>query len=252
MAAQERQRLWCALTFWALYTCFAALVEQMGSSINLFNERVVNRRIYLPWLHSFAHAGAQTDVIGTGTGFIEIRSAQLLGVTAFLLLILSPVFAWLWGYLERRNLGPSTPAKLTWSLYAMALGYAAIAIGTELPDQSGHISLLWTIVLYLFFAIASLIVGPIGLSAITRLSATRIVGFMVGLWLLGVALGTYSAAKIAGFAALTQLEVTQMSLPQLTAHYRGFFCLLAVASLLLAVLFTALIPLMRKWMHGLR
>jgi POT family proton-dependent oligopeptide transporter len=162
------------------------------------------------------------------------------------------VFAWLWGYLERRHLNPSTPAKLCLSLFTMSAGYAIVALGTTWPDAAGHISLFWLILLYLFFAIAALIVGPIGLSAITRLAASRIVGFLVGLWMLGVAAGTYVAAKVARFSSLDPAATIAMRPSDILGHYRLFFCYLAFAALLLGLAFSFLTPLMRKWMHGLR
>jgi proton-dependent oligopeptide transporter, POT family len=235
----ERERLWCALVIWAIYTCYAALVEQMGSSINLFNERAVNRIVHLP------------TALAAG-GSIEIQSSQLFGVIGFLLLILSPIFAWLWGYLERRNRNPSTPAKVCFSLFALGAGYCAVAIGTLWPDSTGHVRLVWLILLYFFFAIAALIVGPIGLSAITRLGASRIVGFLVGLWLLGVALGSYAASNIAKLSSLDPSAMTTMGSSDILTHYRTFFIHLALASTLIGVLFTTAIPVMKRWMHGLR
>jgi proton-dependent oligopeptide transporter, POT family len=235
----ERERLWCALTIWAIYTCYATLVEQMGSSINLFNERVVNRVIHVP------------EALVAG-GTIEIQSSQLFGVIAFALLILSPVFAWLWGYLERRNRNPSTPAKVCCSLFSLAAGYCAVVIGTLWPDADGHVNLLWPILLYFFFAIAALLVGPIGLSAITRLGASRIVGFLVGLWLLGVALGNYVASNIATLSSVDPSTMATMDSNGILTHYRTFFSHLALASFLIGVLFTTATPQMKRWMHGLR
>ena len=248
----ERERLWCSLIILAIWTSFAALVEQIGSSINLFNERVVNRRIHfphIPWL-----MGPSTPLPGHGvwSNGIEIQSAQLLGVTALLLLVLSPVFAWLWGYLDRRRLNPSTPAKLCISLFMMAAGYGIIVLGASRPDANGQINLFWLILLYFFFAIASLIVGPIGLSAITRLAASRIVGFMVGLWMLGVAAGTYMAAKIARFSSLDPAAMMGMRSSDVLVHYKVFFGYLAFAALILGLFFSFLTPVMRRWMHGLR
>jgi POT family proton-dependent oligopeptide transporter len=232
------------------------LIEQMGSSINLFNERAVNRMVRIPGI--FELPVSKAPVIGQGIGHgvsssvVEIQSAQLLGVTGFLLLILSPVFVWLWGYLERRNLNPSTPAKLTTCLFSLACGYGVIAFGTLWPDDTGRVSLFWLVLLYLFFAIAALIAAPIGLSAVTRLAAARIVGFLVALWMLGVAVGSYAAAKIARFSSLDPAAMASMHPREILTHYRIFFSYLALIALLLGIIFAALTPAMKKLMHGLR
>jgi proton-dependent oligopeptide transporter, POT family len=235
----ERERTWCALLIWGVWTSYAALVEQMGSSINLFNERAVDRVVRLPqWL-------------GGGTLW-EFEPAQLLGVTGFLLVILSPVFVWLWSWLERRSRSPSTPAKVVTSLFCLAGGYGAVAAGTLWPDATGHVHLFWLVLLYLFFAIAALIAGPIGLSAVTRLAATRIVGFLVGLWMLGVAVGNSIAAWIARFSSLDTTRLAAMSPAEMLGHYRAFFGTLAIAATFVGLVFTAATPAMKRWMHGLR
>jgi POT family proton-dependent oligopeptide transporter len=233
----ERQRLWCALIIWAIWTCYAALVEQLGSSINLFNERAVNRTLQLP---AFLASG----------GSVEVQPSQLIGIFGMLLLVLSPVFAWLWVFLERRHRNPSTPAKVCAGLFSLAAGYCAVSIGTLWPDPGGHVRLIWLILLYFFFAIAGLIVGPIGLSAVTRLGASRIVGFLVGVWMLGVALGSYVASKIAQLSSVNPLA--RMDSHEILTHYRAFFVHLALAALLIGALFTTVTPVMKRWMHGLR
>jgi POT family proton-dependent oligopeptide transporter len=239
LARVERQRLWCALIIWGIWTAYAALIEQTGSSINLFNERVVDCAVRLP------------QFLG-GATLMVLEPAQLLGITGFMLLILSPVFVWLWGWMERRSRNPSTPAKVVVSLFCLAAGYAAVTLGTMWPDATGHVSLIWLVLLYLFFALAALIVGPIGLSAVTRLAAARIVGFLVGLWMLGVSVGNCIAAKIAEFSSLHAKTLAMANSHELLVHYRTFFGVLALASTAVGLLFAALTPTMKRWMHGLR
>jgi proton-dependent oligopeptide transporter, POT family len=111
---------------------------------------------------------------------------------------------------------------------------------------------LWLFLTYGCFAIAALILQPIGLSTVTRLTADRIVGFMVGLWMLAVAIGSYAAAQI---AKLSSLNVDfHQSVPGmvLLTHYRNFFSSVGISALALALGFSALTPVMRKWMHGMR
>ena len=166
--------------------------------------------------------------------------------------MLAPFFVWLWGYLDKRGRNPSTPAKLCFAHYALASGYTIITIGTLWPDSSGRVNLIWVLAIYLCFAVAALVVGPIGLSAITRLAATRVLGFLVGLWMLGVALGSYVASKIAGFSALSPAEGATLQNHEILAHYQKFFGTLAMAGVALAIGFTLLAPLMKKWMNGLK
>ena len=224
----ERERLWCALIIWAMWACYAALIEQTGSSLNLFAARLVDLHL---------------------AGF-AIQASQMQGATTSFLLLVSPFFAWLWVYLDRHNLNPPTPPKLSIAIFALAAGFFAIALGAMFPNAAGKVSIGWLILTYFCFAVAALILQPIGLSTVTRLTADRIVGFMVGLWMLAVAIGSYAAAQI---AKLSSLEVNK-ALPaaQLLAHYQSFFLVVGLSALALALMFLALTPLMRRWMHGMR
>jgi POT family proton-dependent oligopeptide transporter len=226
----QRQQLFAALMLMSIWVCFAAIIEQVGSSIALFLDRVVDRNVF----------------------GIEIRAAQVGGLLAFLVILFSPVFAWLWGYLERRNLNPSSPAKFALSLVLLGVGYAALAIGGFWPDSAGRVSIAWVVLLYVFFAIGDLFIVPVGLSAITKLAAREIVGFMMGLWMLSVAIGNYFSALIAKASALEPAVLAAAQPMELLRHYQVFFGYLALGSTLMGVLALACAPGIRKWMHGVR
>ena len=98
-----------------------ALIEQTGSSLNLFTERLVDRHV------------------GFGAGGVEIQAAQFQGLTTLFILVLSPMFAWTWGYLDRRQRNPTTPSKLSFAILCLAAGFVLLMIGTALPGSDGKI-----------------------------------------------------------------------------------------------------------------
>ncbi|HMH65026.1 MAG TPA: hypothetical protein VK515_05545, partial [Rhizomicrobium sp.] len=226
----ERERLWCALIIWAMWACYAALIEQTGSSLNLFAARLVDLHL---------------------AGF-ELQASQMQGVTGTFLLVASPFFAWLWIYLDRRGINPPTPPKLAISIFALAAGFGSIVLGGSFADTASKVNIWWLIATYFFFAVAALILQPIGLSTVTRLTADRIVGFMVGLWMLAVAIGSWAAAQIAKLSSLDESLHKASSPAQMLAHYQNFFAVVGLSALALALMFLALTPLMRRWMHGMR
>ncbi len=228
----RRQQLFAALALMGVWVCFAALIEQTGSSINLFTERVVDRSLKI--------AGA--------SGAYEMRSAQLQGLLPFLVILLSPLFAWLWGYLERRHLNPSTPVKFALSLLFLGAGYAAVFIGMLPADGSVSVPLVWLLVLYGLFAIGDLLIVPVGLSATTKLTTARLVGFMMGLWMLSVAIGNFLSAGIAGRSAVAVHSAAAV----VFARYREFFGVLALLSGALGGIVWTLAPQIRRWMHSVR
>ena len=72
-----------------------------------------------------------------------------------------------------------------------------------------------------------LALSPVGLSAISKLSPVRIVGFMMGVWFLGSAVGNYIGGRLAGF-------YESMTLPSLFGTVAAFGIGAGVVLLLVA------------------
>jgi POT family proton-dependent oligopeptide transporter len=226
----ERQQLFAATMLMAIWVAFVALIEQTGSSIALFTERVIDRR----------------------AGGVEIRSAQLQGLLPFLVIVSAPVFAWLWGFLERRRLNPSTPAKFAQSLMLMGVGYGAVTLGALWPNEAGKLHMVWLFLLYLFFAIGDLFIVPVGLSAVTKLATRTIIGLMMGLWMLSIAIGNFFAATLAKMSAVDPVQARTLPASDLLDHYQGFFGFLTLLSFALGFVALLCTPAIRKWMHGVK
>jgi proton-dependent oligopeptide transporter, POT family len=225
----ERERVWCSLVIWAMWACYAALIEQTGSSINLFTARLVNLQM----------------------GPVTLQASQLQGATTLFLLVLSPIVAWLWGWLDRRGLNPPTPPKLSLAIFALAAGFGAVWLGIRLADGAGRVSAWWLMLTFVCFAMAAIVLQPIGLSTVTRLTTDRIIGFMVGLWMLAVAIGSYAAAEIAKLSSVSVAAQKIMPHGDLLMHYQTFFGTVGLWALGLGVMFLAMTPVMKKWMHGM-
>jgi POT family proton-dependent oligopeptide transporter len=229
----QRQQLFAVLALMCVWTLFAALIEQLGSSVNLFTERLVNRDIS----------------IGVD---LRIQSAQLQAVVPFLIIATSPFFAWLWGFLQKRNAIPSSPAKLAASLILMGTGYGCLALGTLWLDSGGQVRLVFLLALFVLIAVADLCIVPIGLSVVSKLAVRELVGFMMALWMLAVAIGNYLASLIARLSSLEPDLLRSAAPAEVMAHYRGFFVQLALGGILLGALALAAAPKVRRWMHGVQ
>jgi POT family proton-dependent oligopeptide transporter len=197
-----------ALIFWAGF-------EQAGSSLTLFADRA-------------------TRLVAFGRTFASglFQSAEPLFVIIF-----SPIFAWLWVKLGRRN--PSSPAKFTLGLFFLSLSFLLIIPASKYYAKTGQrVSPWWLIGLYFLQMLGELNLSPVGLSMVTKLAPPRIVGFMMGIWFLATAVGNYVAGWVAGF-----LQDRPFSEVFVIA-----FVTAAVATLVLAIL----IPLIKKLMGGVR
>ena len=157
-----------AILFWAGY-------EAAGSSLALFADR--NTDLHL-------------------LGF-EFPSSWFQVAQPFFVIVLAPLFAWLWIRLGSRE--PSVPTKFAFGLLFMGLAFIIMlpAGAAVAADNTLRVSAWWLITWNLFSEFGELCLSPVGLSAITKLSPARIVGLMMGVWFLSLAFGN----KLAGWTA---------------------------------------------------
>ncbi len=165
-----------AAVFWSGY-------EQTGSSLNLFADGLTNRM-----------------VLG-----MEVPTTWLQSVNPLFIILLAPVVGALWVRLGSKN--PSIPAKFTYGLLLLGLGFLVLAWGATFTTD-GLVSPMWLVVTYFFHTVGELCLSPVGLSSITKLSPKRLVGQMMGIWFMATALGSLFAGLVAGL-------VESLALPQL-------------------------------------
>jgi POT family proton-dependent oligopeptide transporter len=152
---------------------FWALFEQAGSSLNVFTDERVDRRLF-GW---------------------EMPASWFQSVNSFWIITLAPLFAALWTWLGRRGLEPSAAMKFALGLIQIGLGFLILVAGAAGDGQMTP--MIFVILLYLLHSTAELCFSPVGLSSMTRLSTSSMVGLMMGTWFLATASGNWLASKIA-------------------------------------------------------
>lgn len=173
---EEWKRIAAIFVLFVFASLFWGAYEQAGSTLNLFGDRYTRTTIF---------------------GF-AFPSSWYVSVQAFFVIVLAPVMGWLWLRLGKRE--PSSPTK-----FALALAFGGLAFLFLMPAariaQAGgahtRVSPLWLVGAYFIEEIGELCLSPIGLSVVTKLAPTRIVGLMMGVWFLSNSVGN----KIAGFTA---------------------------------------------------
>ena len=156
-----------AILFWGAY-------EQAGSTLTLFAERHTRLDV---WGFSFPSSWYQS-------------------VQPIFVIILAPVFAWLWMRLGPSE--PSVPTKFALALFFMGLSFLVLVPAGAMATGEGiRVSPWWLFWSYAISELGELCLSPVGLSAVTKLSPARIVGIMMGVWFLSNAFGN----KLAGSAA---------------------------------------------------
>jgi POT family proton-dependent oligopeptide transporter len=186
-----------AMIFWAAF-------EQAGSSLNLFADRATDRRI---------------------AGF-EFPSTWLQSVNALFIILLAPVFAWLWPRLDRHGAEPSSPLKFALGLAFVGLGFALL-VPAALLSRHHPVSPLWLVGAYLLHTIGELCLSPVGLSVVTKLAPRRLVGSMMGVWFLATACGERLGGSVAGLYGTLPLALLFGWVCVATAAAAGVLALLA-------------------------
>lgn len=152
---------------------FFAIFEQMGSSMALFADRLTDNRLL-------------------GVAF---PSSFWQAVNPIFVILLAPIFAWVWIGLGSRQ--PSAPVKFALGLVLVALSFAWMIPAAKLAAE-GKVSPLWLAGLFFLQTAGELLLSPVGLSTMTRLAPARMTGLVLGLWFLAAAFGNKLAGVLGG------------------------------------------------------
>jgi proton-dependent oligopeptide transporter, POT family len=181
----EKKRTVVIFIFFLASSLFWAGYEQAGSSLNLFASRLTDRVIF-GW---------------------EFPASMLQSIPPWCVIILSPVFSWVWLRLQDR--GPSMPAKLGLGLVLLAIGFFVMVVASvNTHGGADKVTPWWLVTTYFLHTVGELCLSPVGLSSVTKLAPRRLVGQMMGTFFMGNALGNLIAGLTAG-------SFSTMPLPEL-------------------------------------
>jgi len=223
----ERHKMTALIFIILANLIFFALYEQTYGSWVTLTDRLMDRTLFFG---------------------ITPTASQYTSVGAVLLVGLSPFFAWLWPFLAKRGLNPSTGMKAAIGLAFGGLAFIPLALATK--ASGGHLVTVWWLIgAYAVLEIGELSLSPIGLSAVTQLSVKRVVSLMMGAWFLATA---YSEVLAGWFGALTATGDSpgeKLDLVAAAAQYGNVFWWMVGIGLTSAIIFVGLTPLMNRWMN---
>ena len=182
--------------------------EQAGSSMNLFAESLTDRNV-MGW---------------------EMPASWLQAVNPLFIILMAPVFGWLWLWLGTRE--PSIPVKFAYGLVLLGAGFLVMAWAATFTEEGMLVSPMWLVATYFLHTCGELCLSPVGLSSVTKLSPEHLVGQMMGTWFMGAALGNLIAGLAAG-------RMESMPLPQL-------FGTVATIVIVAGVLYLLFSPLIKR------
>lgn len=171
---------------------------------------------------------------------------------ALFIVLLSPIFAWLWPWLERRQLSPGKALKNVIGLALAGLSFLALlaANNSVTPNHLG--SVWWLALAYLILEIGEICLMPIGMAAVTQLSVPSVIGVMMGAFWLATSFSEQAAALFGSFASLDITEGAKINVAEATAKYGALFHNMVWLGLASALVALVLSPWIKRWMHGVK
>jgi POT family proton-dependent oligopeptide transporter len=214
--AVEWKRIGAVCVFFVFAALFWGAYEQAASTLNLFADRHVDRIAF---------------------GF-KFPASWFVSIQAMFVIMLAPVFAWIWIRLGKRE--PSTPMKFALGLLLVGVSFVLLLpAGLRAGGPGGAlVSPLWLVAAYFLQVCGEMCLSPVGNSVVTKLAPTRVVGLMMGVWFMSIAAGN----KLAGWSAGLG---TSVPLPLL-------FGAIAAITLGAALILMVLIAPIRRLMGGVR
>jgi POT family proton-dependent oligopeptide transporter len=157
------------------------------------------------------------------------------------IVLLGPVFAWLWTALGKRGLDPSTPAKFALGLIQVGLSFLVLVWGAEVMGGP-MIAAVLVFLLYLLQTTGELCLSPVGLSAMNRLAPKAMASLIMGAWFFATAGGAFHAGEkgpaIGGEGVEMTKETSHLNYDKIGWNGVG----LGIAVLIVA-------PLVKRLMH---
>ena len=213
---EPRERMFAILFLIALQPLFWGLFEQAGGSLNLFTDRYISL------------GGVPAPIFQS--------------INPIYIILLAPLFAWLWTFLGRRGLEPSTPAKFGLGLIQLGFGFLVLVWGAASVGPDSLVPVIFLFGIYFFHTTGELCLSPVGLSAMNRLAPRHLASLIMGAWFFATAGGNYVAGMI---GAATGGEGGEMSREATMSIYWK----IGLVAIVVGVVVVLLSGLVKRLMH---
>lgn len=224
---QEWHKLGALAFLFVAFTLYCAVSQQAGTSLTTFAQKLTRLSV----------------------GEWHFEASHTLALNPVFIVLLTPLFTWLWPFLNGRKLEPSEPLKFAIGMVFLALGTALLVPASwqavhglsMAPDpnnaQAYLASPFWLVGVYFFQTVAELFMSPIGNAAATRLAPARFASLTMGIWYTSVALGSFLGGYLSAWCDTSN-----------PGSFAGLFGWMAVGSVVLAGILLALTPTVNKLM----
>ncbi|WCF07502.1 peptide MFS transporter [Paenibacillus thiaminolyticus] len=210
----ERSRIIAYIPLFIASIMFWAIQEQ-GSTI----------------LANYADKRTQLEFAG-----IHLSPAWFQSLNPLFIILLAPVFAWLWVKLGNRQ--PTIPQKFSLGLLFAGLSFLIILLPAYFGGAASLVNPLWLVLSYFVVVLGELCLSPVGLSATTKLAPAAFTAQTMSLWFLSNAAAQAINAQIVKFYT-----------PETEMLYFG---VIGGAAIVLSLLLYLLSPKIQGYMKGVK
>lgn len=181
---KEKQRIWVIVTLFFFTAVFWSFFELAGSALTLFTDRNVDKTLF----------------------GMELTTTFFIAVNPLFIMLFAPIFSWMWIKLAKANREPAAPVKFALGLMLLGSGFLVLNVGAP-AAVGGLIGGIFIVLLYLLHTLGELTLSPVGLSLVTKLSPAKMVGFIMGFWLMSSSVAHMAGAPIARLTAVNENDV---------------------------------------------
>jgi POT family proton-dependent oligopeptide transporter len=144
----------------------------------------------------FAH-----DFMNKIVGGIDIPEGVFLSSESFFLILLAPLLAALYAYLNRFKQDPTPALKTGYSLIGIAVCFLIMMFASAtIPSGESSASVSWEPLIFAYFmmAVGEMLLAPVGLSLVSKLAPHRYTALSIGIWYVCVGFAFYIGGLLAG------------------------------------------------------
>jgi POT family proton-dependent oligopeptide transporter len=201
----------CVVTIFSVF--FWMGFEQAGGSMNLFADQQTQRTLW---------------------GF-EVPASWFQSINSAAILVLGPLFAVMWAWMNRSRYPLPDSAKQAIGLIVLGLSFVLMDRAKVLADATGPVSPMWLFYAYVIQTVGELMLSPVGLALTSRAAPARVAALLMGVWMLSNAAGNYLAGTLGKIMAGTGI-----------APYKFLY----VAAIGAGVLLLVLTPILHKMLRS--
>lgn len=179
-------------------------IEYKKDSVPLYDEQFRLQKdaagnVIKTWDHPVYFRNDVKDKMQTEGDKISVWSTNLSqSINPGWVIILTPLVIAFFTFLRRRGKEPTTPTKIAFGLLISALSVLVMIAAVKAGGNGAEkVSVWWLIGSYGVITIGELLLSPMGLSLVSKLSPVRITSLMMGGWFVSTSIGN----KLSGVLA---------------------------------------------------